>query len=164
MEGALLTWRQRIGMSAEQAAAGFLQAQGAQILLRNYRCRCGELDIIARIGADELIIAEVRTRSSDAYGGAAASVDGGKRQRLIRAASQAWPVGGPARGRLFAFGFDAYRIAAAFRESRTPSSLDLSGLTGQLTLDPDGHVHRQLMWAQLHGGEVTALPSAPGGG
>ena len=80
------------------------------------------------------------------------------------AASQAWPVGGPARGRLFAFGFDAYRIAAAFRESRTPSSLDLSGLTGQLTLDPDGHVHRQLMWAQLHGGEVIALPSAPGGG
>src|SRR6185437_9302403 len=43
------------------------------------------------------------------------------------AASQAWPVGRPARGRLFAFGFDAYRIAAAFRESRTPSSLDLSG-------------------------------------
>lgn len=88
MEGAALTWRQRMGMSAEQAAAGFLQAQGAQILLRNYRCRCGELDIIAQLAEDELIIVEVRTRSSQTHGGAAASVDRGKRQRLIRAASR----------------------------------------------------------------------------
>jgi uncharacterized protein len=79
------------------------------------------------------------------------------------AATQAWPVGGPKTGVLFAFGFDAYRIAEALRESRAPSSLDLSGLTGQLTLDPDGHVHRQLIWAQLHGGEITQLPSPPGG-
>jgi uncharacterized protein len=79
------------------------------------------------------------------------------------AASQAWPVGGPKTGVLFAFGFDAYRIAEALRESRAPSSLDLSGLTGQLTLDPDGRIHRQLVWAQLRGGEVNELPSAPGG-
>ncbi len=82
-----LTWRQRIGNRAESAAAGFLEAQGAQILLRNYRCRCGELDIVARVGPEDLAIAEVRTRSSDAYGGAAASIDAGKRQRLVRAAS-----------------------------------------------------------------------------
>ncbi|MFZ0499058.1 MAG: penicillin-binding protein activator [Steroidobacteraceae bacterium] len=79
------------------------------------------------------------------------------------AASQAWPAGGPKTGVLFAFGFDAYRIAEALRESRAPSSLDLSGLTGQLTLDPDGRIHRQLVWAQLRGGEVTELPSVPGG-
>lgn len=88
MEGAALTWRQRMGMSAEHAAATFLQAQGAQILLRNYRCRCGELDIVARLGEDELSIIEVRTRSSEIYGGAAASVDSRKRQRLIWAASR----------------------------------------------------------------------------
>ena len=88
MEGGAPTWRQRMGMSAEQAAAGFLQARGAQILLRNYRCRCGELDIIARLGEGELIIVEVRSRSSQTHGGAAASVDCGKRQRLIRAASR----------------------------------------------------------------------------
>lgn len=75
-------------MRAENAAAEYLRAQGARILLRNYRCRCGELDIVARFGQDELAIVEVRTRSSDAYGGAAASVDAGKRQRLIRAASR----------------------------------------------------------------------------
>ncbi|MDE2448483.1 MAG: penicillin-binding protein activator [Gammaproteobacteria bacterium] len=78
------------------------------------------------------------------------------------AARQAWPAGGPARGSLFAFGFDAYRLAEALRENRAPSALDLSGLTGQLTLDPDGRIHRQLIWAQLHGGEATQLPNAPG--
>ena len=77
-------------------------------------------------------------------------------------ASQAWPVGGPRTGVLFAFGFDAYRIAAALRENRAPPSLDLSGLTGELTLDPDGRIHRQLIWAQLRGGEVAQLPNAPG--
>lgn len=87
MEGGSLTWRQRIGQRAENAAAAYLEAQGARILLRNYRCRCGELDIVAQLGGSELAIVEVRTRSSSAYGGAAASVDSGKRQRLVRAAS-----------------------------------------------------------------------------
>jgi len=88
MECGSLTWRQRRGLWAENAAAAYLQAQGARILLRNYRCRCGELDIVARIGERELAIVEVRIRSSDAYGGAAASVDAGKRQRLVRAANR----------------------------------------------------------------------------
>ena len=82
------TFRQRLGSQAEDAAAAYLRAQGALILLRNYRCRCGELDIVAELVNGELAIVEVRTRSSDAYGGAAASVDAGKRQRLIRAASR----------------------------------------------------------------------------
>ncbi len=88
MAGGALTSRQRIGNKAEDAATAYLRAQGALILLRNYRCRCGELDIVARVGNCELAIVEVRTRSSSAYGGAAASVTAGKRQRLIRAASR----------------------------------------------------------------------------
>ena len=88
MEGSRLTWRQKTGLRAEDAAAAYLQAQGAHILLRNYRCRSGELDIVARLGGDELVIVEVRTRSNDAYGGAAASVDAAKRRRLIRAANR----------------------------------------------------------------------------
>jgi len=83
-----LTWRQRLGNRAEDAAVSYLEGQGAVILLRNYRCRCGELDIVARLDDSELAIVEVRTRSSQAYGGAAASVDAGKRQRLIRTASR----------------------------------------------------------------------------
>jgi putative endonuclease len=88
MEGSRLTWRQQTGLRAENAAAAHLQSLGAHILLRNYRCRSGELDIVAQLGRDELVIVEVRTRSSDAYGGAAASVDAGKRRRLIRAANR----------------------------------------------------------------------------
>ena len=88
MRTGAITWRQRIGLRAENTAAAYLHAQGARILLRNYRCRCGELDIVAQLGESELAIVEVRTRSSNAYGGAAESVDAGKRQRLIRAASR----------------------------------------------------------------------------
>jgi putative endonuclease len=88
MEGRTITWRQKVGLEAENAAAAFLRAEGALILLRNYRCRCGELDIVARVGHEELAIVEVRTRSSEACGGAAASVDVAKRQRLVRAASR----------------------------------------------------------------------------
>jgi len=79
--------RQHIGATAERIAAEFLEKQGLQILLRNYRRRLGELDIVARDG-DVLVIAEVRTRSSETYGGAAASVDGWKRRRIVRAAQQ----------------------------------------------------------------------------
>jgi putative endonuclease len=88
MESRALAGRQEIGLWAEEAAAAYLRARGAQVLLRNYRCRCGELDIVARVGRDELAIVEVRTRRSEAYGGAAASVDAAKRRRLVRAAQR----------------------------------------------------------------------------
>src|SRR5512147_98552 len=79
--------RAAIGRSAEDIAAAFLTAQGLTVLLRNYRRRGGELDLIAREG-DVLVIAEVRTRSTDAFGGAAGSVDGWKQHKIIRAATQ----------------------------------------------------------------------------
>ena len=81
------TYQQSIGQRAEDIAAEFLCAQGLVILERNYRRRLGELDIVARDG-DVLVIAEVRTRASDRYGGAAASVNGRKQQRLVRATAQ----------------------------------------------------------------------------
>jgi putative endonuclease len=80
------TEKQLIGRAAEDIAAHFLRAKGLEILERNYLRRLGELDIVAR-DRDVLVIAEVRTRASDRYGGAAASVDARKQQRLIRAAS-----------------------------------------------------------------------------
>ena len=76
--------RRALGAAAEDAAARFLVAQGLEILERNYRCRMGELDIIARAAPDILVIAEVRLRSRADYGGGAASVDGRKRQRILR--------------------------------------------------------------------------------
>ena len=53
-------------------------------MARNYRCRLGELDIVARRGA-LLVIAEVRLRSNRAFGGPAASVGAAKRARIVRA-------------------------------------------------------------------------------
>jgi putative endonuclease len=73
------------GAAAEAQAARLLQAAGFTIVARNYRCRAGELDIVARRGA-LLVIAEVRLRSSALFGGAAASVSAAKRRRIVRAA------------------------------------------------------------------------------
>jgi putative endonuclease len=81
------THQQLIGQRAEEIAVEFLRGQGLVILERNYRRRLGELDIIARDG-DVLVIAEVRCRASNRFGGAAASVDSRKQQRLVRAAAQ----------------------------------------------------------------------------
>jgi putative endonuclease len=77
--------RQRLGSAAEERAAQFLLRAGCEILARNFRCRMGELDIIARRGG-LLIIAEVRLRSSAQFGGAAASITSAKRARIVRAA------------------------------------------------------------------------------
>ncbi|HEY3809713.1 MAG TPA: YraN family protein [Steroidobacteraceae bacterium] len=77
--------RKGVGVAAEQRAAALLQESGFTILLRNYNCRTGELDIVARCG-EVLVIAEVRLRASKEFGGAAASISRSKRDRIVRAA------------------------------------------------------------------------------
>ena len=76
-----------LGRSAEDLAADFLAEHGLTVLLRNYRRRGGELDLVAQDG-DVLVVAEVRTRSTDEFGGAAASVDGWKQHKIVRATTQ----------------------------------------------------------------------------
>ncbi|HLQ11759.1 MAG TPA: YraN family protein [Steroidobacteraceae bacterium] len=92
--------RQRLGRDAEERAAQYLQAAGLLLLHRNYRCRMGELDLVAR-EAGTLVIAEVRLRSSSRFGGAAASITHAKRRRIVLATRhllarypslQKWPV------------------------------------------------------------------------
>jgi outer membrane PBP1 activator LpoA protein len=77
------------------------------------------------------------------------------------ATKAAWPTGGPKRTILFAFGFDAARLATALRalppQSGDATSLSVDGLTGRLTIAADGHVLRDLMWAQIHNGEPRLL-------
>jgi putative endonuclease len=81
------TAAQVLGARAEQLALEYLQGRGLTIVERNYRRRLGEIDLVA-LDHGVLVIAEVRTRSSAAFGGAAASVDGRKQRRIIRAAAQ----------------------------------------------------------------------------
>jgi len=83
----MLTPRQRSGQRAEELAAAYLRAAGCEIIVCNYRRRLGELDIVARSGG-VLVVAEVRTRANDSYGGAAASVTRSKQRRITRAAAQ----------------------------------------------------------------------------
>jgi putative endonuclease len=73
------------GVAAEALAARFLEGRGLKIVVRNYRCRLGEIDLIARDGRTTIFV-EVRRRRSSAFGGAAGSITLRKRTRLIRAA------------------------------------------------------------------------------
>jgi len=73
------------GAAAEGLATRFLAAQGLAIVGRNYRCRGGEIDIIAREGRT-LVFVEVRMRRNAAFGGPAESITWTKRRRLRLAA------------------------------------------------------------------------------
>lgn len=74
--------KQRLGNSAEARAAAHLTKAGLKHLSSNYRCKCGEIDLIMRDG-EQLVFVEVRYRKSDRYGSAAATVDARKQRRLI---------------------------------------------------------------------------------
>jgi putative endonuclease len=73
------------GVQAEQLAAQYLQQRGLTMVQANFRCRFGEIDLIMRDGKT-LVFAEVRQRSSRDFGGALASIDRPKQQRIILAA------------------------------------------------------------------------------
>lgn len=77
--------RKEAGTAAERAARQYLESRGLRLILRNYRCSGGEIDLVMLDGAT-LVLIEVRYRASDAYGGAAASVTWRKQRRLILAA------------------------------------------------------------------------------
>lgn len=73
------------GAEAEQRAAQYLQQHGLRLIARNYRCRFGEIDLVMAEG-DTTVFVEVRLRSHAGFGGAAASIDARKQQKLVRTA------------------------------------------------------------------------------
>lgn len=74
-----------LGRRGEDLALRHLESRGLRLLERNYRCRGGEIDLVMLDGAD-LVLVEVRLRSSADYGGAAASVGPRKQRRFTLAA------------------------------------------------------------------------------
>jgi putative endonuclease len=79
----------RIGDAAEDEALHYLQAQGLQLVQRNYRTPGrggGEIDLIMRAPDGTCVFVEVRARSTNQHGGAAASVGFVKQRRIIFAA------------------------------------------------------------------------------
>ncbi len=76
-----------VGRYGEDLATRRLIDDGWDVLDRNWRCPFGEVDIVARDGA-ELVFVEVKTRRSDAFGGALAAVTPHKVRRLRRLAAE----------------------------------------------------------------------------
>lgn len=73
------------GAWAEQHACEHLVRNGLTALLRNYRCRHGEIDLVLRDG-DTLVFAEVRYRAHTGWVSGAQSVDAAKQRRLLASA------------------------------------------------------------------------------
>lgn len=79
--------KQLLGKFAENRAESLLTAAGLTIEARNWRCRQGEIDLIAREG-EVLVFVEVRSRTRTDYGSAAESITPAKQRRIIAAARQ----------------------------------------------------------------------------
>jgi len=84
--------RHQFGQKAEnEAASWFLSHKESRLLVRNYRCKAGEIDLIfeellSAVRAPELVFVEVRARSQEGWLNGAESVDLRKQQRLKRTA------------------------------------------------------------------------------
>jgi putative endonuclease len=79
--------RAEIGALGEQLAVDHLASLGLRVVTRNWRCRYGELDVIAADDAARTVVfVEVKTRTSDQFGGVAQAVTPNKVRRLRRLA------------------------------------------------------------------------------
>jgi len=85
---------QETGAAAERDAAEILLAAGYEIVERNFRCKAGELDIIARDG-DVLVFVEVRSRSDGDHGHAAEMIGRTKQRRVVRVARHYLAIAAP---------------------------------------------------------------------
>lgn len=83
--GAVTNQRQKLGALGEQVAVDHLLSMGLRIIQRNWRCRYGELDVIASEDCT-LVFAEVKTRTGDRFGGLEYAVTPRKLRRIRRLA------------------------------------------------------------------------------
>lgn len=109
-------WRSRKGVHFETLARDWLSSQGLQCLHSNFRCKCGEIDLIMRDG-QMLVFVEVRYRAGRNHGGAVATVTPAKQRRLRNTA------------RYFLMTHPEYHHA--------PCRFDIVGLVGNTREGPD---------------------------
>jgi outer membrane PBP1 activator LpoA protein len=69
----------------------------------------------------------------------------------------AWPARTARRDRLYAFGFDAYRLVPALRSASPADASDIAGVTGKLHLDDHNRIRRDLEWSQIRNGVPNGL-------
>ena len=83
-----MTEERRIkGQRAESLAGEYLQAHGYTVVQRNYRCRWGEIDLIAE-GPDGLVFVEVRSRQRNSMLTPEETITAGKALRVVRSSQQ----------------------------------------------------------------------------
>ncbi len=79
--------RRQTGLLGEERARVALRRAGYRILAQNYRCRYGEIDVVAEEGAT-IVFIEVKARRSASHGAPAQAVTRSKQQRIARTALQ----------------------------------------------------------------------------
>ncbi len=77
--------------------------------------------------------------------------------RIRDAVRSAWPARTARRDRLYAFGFDAYRLVPALRSKSLSGFNEIAGVTGKLRLDDHNRIRRELDWAQIRNGIPAEL-------
>ena len=102
--------RRSVGSRDEELACLYLEKQGYRIRMRNFRCRSGEIDIVASDGRD-LVFVEVKYRADAAGGGPLAAVGYAKQKKISRCA----------RFYLMRYGYP----------EDTPCRFDVVGITGR---------------------------------
>lgn len=78
--------KRKLGGSYERQAASFLQSRGLNILEYNFRCRLGEIDLVARDGA-YLVFVEVKYRGFQSAGSSLEAVDRHKQRMICKTAA-----------------------------------------------------------------------------
>lgn len=116
--------RVELGAMGEALAVDHLTGMGLRILGRNWRCRYGELDVIACDDATRTaVFVEVKTRTGDGYGGLAHAVTPRKVQRLRRLAGL-WLAGQDQRWAALRLDVIGVRVG----RRRTPEITHLQGI------------------------------------
>jgi len=81
----LLNYKKQVGDKGEKLAEDFLKRKGFNIIQRNYRCKLGEIDIIAEQD-DVIVFVEVRTKRTESFGIPQSSITSGKISRITKTA------------------------------------------------------------------------------
>ena len=100
-----------IGSDAERFAQAFLEQQGLRFIMRNYRCRTGEIDLVMQDG-DELVFVEVKYRSRSQHGYAIEFFHASKKRKFESAVMH-------------------YMQQKGFNPSVVPHRIDLVGIEGK---------------------------------
>jgi putative endonuclease len=79
--------RRQLGRTGEDAVAAWYEAAGYEVVVRNWRCREGELDLVVRKGRT-YVFCEVKARTTDAFGVPAEAVGRAKQVRIRHLAAR----------------------------------------------------------------------------